>query len=702
MIKKIIFLTFFCLFLGYSSSVLAVEREGTLTSTNLLENIPGRVFIDSFWVNVSSLPSYTRLKVQFSKDGVNWVDSSGNSNSWEVIPQTGGYYINLSRLKWTENSFYYRMRFETDWHELTPLVDEVRLYYVDLYRGVLISKNLLEGKAVDSIQSFYYNAVSIPSGSLLRVQFSQDGTNWVNSSGTPNGWDVLTYTGGKEIDLRGLNWTTPYFYYKMEFYFNPQRSAAPVLEEVGVKYIEPTPCDDHNVFGWAWGGMPYFEGGELKAGSGWIGFSCCNYYSGLSQRISRCYLANYGVDINPSTFKFSGRAWSGGGEEEGSPKPVLGWLSFERTETGAPPSDDPCPDGTCIAKVGEINPSICDKNNNGYLDIQCGGKDNSTTPISNYKQVFGWARFCGIPQGQSSVVCGGGGWDGWIKFSHRSSNPNSNFGTVIDLTTNPKQFRGWAWGGDVVGWISFNCSNQNSCSNSNYFVATDITFNQPPSVSNLITSTPNYCTELSGIGQINLSWRYNDNDGDPQSQYQIQVQSSGGTMYVDCTIDATVATGTQESVAIRISQSPTSQLCDYPNYIGDVPYNTSLQWRVRVKDNKGAWSDWSSWVSFSTAHHPYPYVDFTWTPSRPVVGEAVQFTSLSQVFYGSPSYLWTFTNATPSSATTQNATTTFTSGGDQNATLRVTDSMGYYCEKTKAINVRRQPFYFPIPPVPPQ
>ena len=381
---------------------------------------------------------------------------------------------------------------------------------------------------------------------------------------------------------------------------------------------------------------------------GWISFSCKNTNASV----------NYGVDIQPDG-TLTGYAWSEN----------IGWIQFN-------------PSGPY--------PTL--PNFSARLDLD-------GTACGQAGRICGWARAVRAinPEGQDL-----GGWDGWIKLS------GTIYGVWIDTSTSPHELRDYAWGGDVIGWISFNCkeggSNKNDiCSTkSNYKVVTSFSLNQPPYVSNLITSTPNYCTELSGIGQINLSWRYNDNDGDPQSQYQIQVQSSGGTMYVDCTIDATVATGTQESVAIRISQSPTSQLCDYPNYIGDVPYNTSLQWRVRVKDNKGAWSDWSSWVSFSTAHHPYPYVDFTWTPSRPVVGEAVQFTSLSQVFYGSPSYLWTFTNATPSSATTQNATTTFTSGGDQNATLRVTDSMGYYCEKTKAINVRRQPFYFPIPPVPPQ
>jgi hypothetical protein len=254
------------------------------------------------------------------------------------------------------------------------------------------------------------------------------------------------------------------------------------------KEIKASPGSGDNVWGWAWAGFPTST--PLEAGSGWISFNsknCDSNGDGITDTgnypncPSGLSTQNYGVNIDSSSLKFSGRAWVGGGEEGGSSKRVLGWLSFERSETGAPPSasDDPCPDGSCIAKVGDVDPAICDTNGNHKLDSQCGGDDS--TDIGNYKQVFGWARFCGIPDGGSTVVCGGDGWDGWVKFSHFSPIVARRYGTTIDMTGTPnKEFKGWAWGSDVVGWISFNCSNQGVCGTSNYKVLTSLVINHPP------------------------------------------------------------------------------------------------------------------------------------------------------------------------------------------------------------------------------
>jgi len=67
--------------------------------------------------------------------------------------------------------------------------------------------------------------------------------------------------------------------------------------------------------------------------------------------------------------------------------------------------------------------------------------------------VSGWARACA---GMTDINCTDmtsrtDGWDGWIKFNNTGiSNP-----VTIDLTNG--EFHGYAWGSDVVGWISFSC-----------------------------------------------------------------------------------------------------------------------------------------------------------------------------------------------------------------------------------------------------
>jgi hypothetical protein len=88
-------------------------------------------------------------------------------------------------------------------------------------------------ESVVSIDSFDYNASAIPSGTGLKVQFSQDNTNWYNSAGTADGWDTLSQ-GTNNIDLSGLSWSGANFYYHMEF--TSDGSDTPILDEISVNF----------------------------------------------------------------------------------------------------------------------------------------------------------------------------------------------------------------------------------------------------------------------------------------------------------------------------------------------------------------------------------------------------------------------------------------------------------------------------------
>ena len=99
--------------------------------------------------------------------------------------------------------------------------------------GTLTSINLLESEIVRSIDSFWYYASAIPSGTGLKVQFSTDNTTWYNSAGTLNGWDILSQ-GTDTIDLSGLGWSGPNFYYHM--LFTSDGTATPVLDKISVNF----------------------------------------------------------------------------------------------------------------------------------------------------------------------------------------------------------------------------------------------------------------------------------------------------------------------------------------------------------------------------------------------------------------------------------------------------------------------------------
>jgi len=172
---------------------------------------------------------------------------------------------------------------------------------------------------------------------------------------------------------------------------------------------------------------------------GWISFNCNN----PQLEVPRC-LNDYALNID-SSGKLSGYAWSEN----------IGWISFNEADTGSPPSDDPCAPG-CIAVV---TPS-------GQF-----GKENV--------YIEGWAKALAHD-------------DGWIRFDHGQTGE-----AYID---SDGDFHGWAWGSDVVGWVSFNSSDPGA-GGASYKVTLDFSgFNSAPVAS--------MSCDISGCsgGACNGSW----------------------------------------------------------------------------------------------------------------------------------------------------------------------------------------------------
>ncbi|MEW5761302.1 MAG: hypothetical protein AB1779_11120, partial [Candidatus Thermoplasmatota archaeon] len=100
--------------------------------------------------------------------------------------------------------------------------------------GELISINLFSEEAVHSIDKFNYSAY-IPSGTEIKVQFSQDNISWYNSAGAQNGWDILL-NGEKSINMASLKWSRTNFYYKMNF--SSDTNDIPVLKNINISYSQ--------------------------------------------------------------------------------------------------------------------------------------------------------------------------------------------------------------------------------------------------------------------------------------------------------------------------------------------------------------------------------------------------------------------------------------------------------------------------------
>jgi len=324
----------------------------------------------------------------------------------------------------------------------------------------------------------------------------------------------------------------------------------------------------------------------------------------------------------------------------------VGWISFNRTETGAPPA----------APYQEAELDYIAK-----IDLASG-------------EVTGWAR----------ALSFGGGWDGWIKLK------GDSYGVTADAGTGA--FSGWAWSDMVIGWISM--------SGSNYGVVVDPgVFNDPPDRPTKVGSgeTWNNCS-IQGKSVPVFAWNYSDPDGDPQASYEIEVDDNSAFAVPKFNH---VVNSPSTSYALDLSHD------DDSDWISELVWNTTYQWRVRVKDSHGNWSKWMTSDEFKTPKHAYPWPDFEWIPEEPNQGEAVLFDPDSSQAYGGTeisSYLWTvvegageFVDDTDSSS--QYPCIIF-SASDNKIRLRVTDSDGYSC-LSAARDITAQlplPEYQEVPP----
>jgi len=99
--------------------------------------------------------------------------------------------------------------------------------------GSFTSTNLLSGVGdVNSITQFFSSS-TIPAGTSLWAQFSQDSASWYDKNGTLNATTSIT-AGASFIDLSYLMWSGANFYYKMGLTSNG--SDTPILYDAGVYY----------------------------------------------------------------------------------------------------------------------------------------------------------------------------------------------------------------------------------------------------------------------------------------------------------------------------------------------------------------------------------------------------------------------------------------------------------------------------------
>lgn len=165
--------------------------------------------------------------------------------------------------------------------------------------GELRSTNILVGQNVGSISSFGYSS-TIPAGTSLQVQFSQDNSNWKNSTGSVNGWDTLT-AGQKTISLSSLGWSGPNFYYKIRF---TGGTNTPVLDDINLTYTLPSSSIYNSPMNmqdaadvWTWSNFTW-QNSSIPQGTtvGWR-----IYYNDTSSNENVTNIMAFRIEVPPNT-----------------------------------------------------------------------------------------------------------------------------------------------------------------------------------------------------------------------------------------------------------------------------------------------------------------------------------------------------------------------------------------------------------------
>jgi hypothetical protein len=464
-----------------------------------------------------------------------------------------------------------------------------------------------------------------------------------------------------------------------------------------VDYIPPAlpPLPPSNVSGWAWSNT-----------IGWISFSRADcdpdgdeYSVGVPQgcpgtALIPVFIPYYGVNIVPvgPISQFTGYAWS----------EHIGWISFDLPLGSNPPSWPNI--------VATLYPE----------------PDND---------VLGWARACA--GAEDTLNCSGGanpnsgGWDGWIKMQNEDTLSDEDIKYKVWLDTNtgpPYEFRGWAWGSDVVGWISWNVRNcdvdgdgqyegaaegaPTNCPSSgtayDYKVLYQPPPPSPPTAESLSVDPSVVCGKAAGC-RMRFKWEFKDPDiGDSQSAYQIQVDndSNFSSPEVDSCVPAPGTCGTGHAS---------------PEFVNDPPYpllnwGATYYWRLMVWDKiVGNPSD--DWIyppsppgsptappgnPFPTPLHSYPAPDFDIDPKIPSAGQDVTFIDKSFCYDAANNsyfcntlatnlYQWDFNNDGTVESTyggTVVCENCYTAIEVQKAKLTITDDLGTCSETKDNITIR--------------
>ena len=100
--------------------------------------------------------------------------------------------------------------------------------------GTVVSKDLVAGKSAIGFYSFAYSLSGLPSGTGVKVQFSQNTSNWYSAAGKLNLANAMS-AGGTKTLLLTMGWKKGPFYYRATL--TGDASTTPKLSHVELNYV---------------------------------------------------------------------------------------------------------------------------------------------------------------------------------------------------------------------------------------------------------------------------------------------------------------------------------------------------------------------------------------------------------------------------------------------------------------------------------
>jgi|GEM_PF-2938973 len=406
----------------------------------------------------------------------------------------------------------------------------------------------------------------------------------------------------------------------------------------------------NNIRGWAWSGF-----------LGWISFSCQN--QGV------CGSSNYGVHmVRNSDLAFFGAGYDVGALVGHAWSDGVGWISFNKGEANADGSipNDLFPARSYMAKVDIL------QNN------QISGWARAMTASNLGENWNGWIKLAGDGGTWTGTICTGVGG------SDYSNSDRCNYGVKIGVSGD---LEGYAWGGEVVGWISFNNLTGGGVNNYKVYIAD----NPIPRVENLSSDFVDICSDNKNP---RFTFQYFSDIGFNMARYDIEIIKFGGDFATPFKTITDAARNDLPGSIISII---------YPN--DDLDRNFSYNWRIKVTDQFGSESDWVEDPSypanpdFFVELNKRPLVSFDWDPKviLPNVDVAFTSTGISRCYDGDTardcavlsgdSFLWSIQDAvyTVGDQTVADPTVQFTSSGNKDVSLQIRGSgfgVGQECTKT--------------------